>query len=163
MLFTLTDQSRAFADNVRTEAARSGLLYGPVVLVLLLFSAWVKLGNTPIVHQAYACIFFLVVFLYYYNNIYRRGRLFSRIMATVWVSEGKLCYRTHPWPLFKSTEGAVALQDLTVSRKTRMSLPLLEFSSGPKVTSGDGVYLIEHSLVNEPALLQLIEQWPKGA
>ena len=161
MLFLPTDKSRAFGNQMLTNAALSGLFYGPFSLAVLLFFARGRLGNTPLLPYAYAFDFALVLFLYYYNNIVRRGRLFSRIIDTVWVSEGQLFYRTNPWLFTKSTEGVCAIQGLRLTRKSIMSVNLIELSSGQGVSREYGLYLMENSLVNEQALLDMIEQWPK--
>jgi hypothetical protein len=160
MLFNPTDQSRNFADQARRSAALSGVFYGPVTLVFLLFSAWVKLGRTSSLPYAYAFGIAVVALVYYYN-IVRRGWLFNHVIDTVWVSEGKLFYRTNHWLFMKPTEGTLAMNDLTLTRKSIMHLNLIELSSGPSVSRGYGLYLIENSLVNEQALLNLIEEWSK--
>ena len=158
MHFPPTEQSRAFGNQALTNAALSGLFYGPLTLVVLLFFARGKLGTTPLLPYAYAFSIAVVLFVYYYNNIVRRGRLFRRVIDTVWVSEGQLFYRTNPWLFTKSTEGVCALQGLTLTKKTIMSVKLIELSSGQGLSRGHGLYLIENSLVNERALLDILEQ-----
>lgn len=161
MHFPTTDQSRAFGNNALTEAASSGLFYGPFSLAVLLFFARGKLHGTPLLPYGCGFTIALVLFVYYYNNIVRRGRLFSRIMDTVWVTEGKVYYRTNPWLFVKLTEGALDIENLTLTRKTIMSMKLIEFSRGPDVATNKGLYLVEDSSVNERALLDILEQWPK--
>ena len=161
MHFPPTDQSRAFGNKALTEAALSGLLYGPFTLAILLFFAQGKLRGTPLLPYGYGFAVALVLFVFYYNNIVRRGRLFSRIMDTVWVAEGKLYYRTNPWLFTKPTEGALALKDVAWTRKTILSLQLIECCWDPGLSTSKPLYLIENSLVNEPALLDILAQWPK--
>jgi hypothetical protein len=161
MFFSPTEQSRAFGKQLIRNAALSGLVYGPFTLVFLLFSAWVKLGNTPLFPYGCGFAMALVLFLYYYNNIVRRGRLFTRIIDTVRVAEETLYYRTNPWLFTKPTEGTLALADVTLTRKTIMSVKLLEFSRGPGVPKGKKLYLIENSLVNEGALRAILAHGPK--
>ena len=161
MNFPPTDKSRAFGNKALTEAALSGLFYGPFTLAILLFCAWAKLHGTPLLAYGFGFTIALVLFLFYYNNIVRRGRLFSRIIDTVRVAEGKLQYRTNPWLFTKPTEGVLDIEGLVLTRKTIMSVKLIDFSRGPGVSTGKGLYLIEDSLVNERTLLDILEQWPK--
>lgn len=150
--FNQTDKGIDFARKSLRDAKLSGLIYGPVTLAFLTFSAWVKLGRTPIINYAYAITFIVVLFIYYINNIIRRGIFFNSVIDNVWISDGKLVYTTNQWICMKSKTGELSMANIALAKKTIMGLNTIQLSSD-KV-----LYIIKDSLFSEKDLIMLIEQ-----